>query len=183
LKLSDKDKVQEESEQQTCQEAARDEKISELEILKQSLEEKQKEAKDYYDQLLRLKADFENFRKRSEKEKKDYLEWGKEKILIKQISIDDVLEQALKSAKSGGKVEDIITGLEMVTKEFSKMLKEEGVEEIKCEKFDPNVCEALDTVESQEEDGSILDIYQKGYTINGRLLRAAKVKVAKRQDN
>lgn len=181
--MSDKDKVQEESEQQTCQEAARDEKISELEILKQSLEEKQKEAKDYYDQLLRLKADFENFRKRSEKEKKDYLEWGKEKILIKQISIDDVLEQALKSAKSGGKVEDIITGLEMVTKEFSKMLKEEGVEEIKCEKFDPNVCEALDTVESQEEDGSILDIYQKGYTINGRLLRAAKVKVAKRQDN
>jgi molecular chaperone GrpE len=186
LKLSDKDKVKQEAKRQVCEEdvcsqAAREEKISELEILKQYLEEKKKEAQDFYDQLIRLKADFENFRKRSEKEKRDYLEWGKEKILIKQISIDDVLEQALKSAKNGGKTEDIIAGLEMVTKEFSKMLKEEGVEEIKCEKFDPNVCEALDTVESKDEDGSILEIYQKGYTINGRLLRAAKVKVAKRQ--
>jgi molecular chaperone GrpE len=173
--LSDKEEIKE----QSCQEAARDEKISELEILRQSLEEKKKEAEIVYDQLLRLKADFENFRKRSEKEKRDYLEWGKEKILLKQISIDDVLEQALKSAKSGGKVEDIIIGLEMVTKEFSKMLKEEGVEEIKCETFDPQFCEALDTVESQEEDGKILEIYQKGYTMNGRLIRAAKVKVAK----
>ncbi|MDR2192497.1 MAG: nucleotide exchange factor GrpE [Endomicrobium sp.] len=173
--MSDKEEIKE----QSCQEAARDEKISELEILRQSLEEKKKEAEIVYDQLLRLKADFENFRKRSEKEKRDYLEWGKEKILLKQISIDDVLEQALKSAKSGGKVEDIIIGLEMVTKEFSKMLKEEGVEEIKCETFDPQFCEALDTVESQEEDGKILEIYQKGYTMNGRLIRAAKVKVAK----
>ena len=165
-----------------CEEDARDVKISELEILKQSYDEKRKQADEYYDQLLRLKADFENYRRRSEKEKKDYLDWGKEKILLKQISIDDVLEQALKSAKSGGKVEDIIIGLDMITKEFSKMLKEEGVEEIICEKFDPNVCEALDTVEGDDyEDGAILEVYQKGYKMNGKLIRAAKVRVAKRQ--
>jgi molecular chaperone GrpE len=169
-----------------CEEDARDAKLSELEILKQSFDEKKKQAEDYYDQLVRLKADFENFRRRSEKEKRDYLDWGKEKILLKQISIDDVLQQALKSAKSGGKTEDIIVGLDMISKEFSKMLKEEGVEEITCEKFDPNVCEALDTVESEEEDGSILEVYQKGYKMNGKLIRAAKVKVAKNahaQDN
>lgn len=158
---------------------ARDEKISELEILKQSVEEKKKQAQDFYDQLLRLKADFENYRKRSEKEKKDYLEWGKEKILLKQINVYDVFQQALRSVKSLSDMESIMLGLEMINKEFSKMLKEEGVEEIRCEKFDPTVCEALDYVESEEEDGKILEIYQKGYKLNGRLMRTVKVKVAK----
>jgi molecular chaperone GrpE len=160
---------------------ARDEKICELEILKQSIEEKKNQAQDYYDQLLRLKADFENYRRRSEKEKRDYLEWGKEKILIKQISIGDVLRQALESAKLGNNIESIMLGLEMISKEFSKMLKEEGVEEIECDKFDPNICEALEYVEGEEEeDGKILEIYQKGYKMNGKLIRAAKVKVAKK---
>ena len=166
-----------------CEEDAREVKISEMEILKQSFDEKKKQAEEYYDQLIRLKADFENYRRRSEKEKKDYLDWGKEKILLKQISIDDVLEQALKSAKTGGEVEDIIVGLDMISKEFAKMLKEEGIEEITCEKFDPNLCEALDTVESEDsEDGTILEVYQKGYKMNGKLIRAAKVRVAKKTD-
>jgi len=163
-----------------CDEA-RDEKLSELEILKQSFDEKKKQAEEYYDQLLRLKADFENYRRRSEKEKKDYLDWGKEKILLKQIYIDDVLQQALKSAKAGGKAEDIIIGLDMISKEFAKMLKEEGVEEVKCEKFDPNMCEAIEQAESEDEDGKVLEVYQKGYKMNGKLIRAAKVKVAKQQ--
>jgi molecular chaperone GrpE len=156
-----------------------EEKILELEILKQSVEQQKALAQNYYDQLVRLKADFENYRRRSEKEKKDYLDWGKEKILIKQIDINDVLQQALKSAKDGNNVESIVVGLDMISKEFSKMLKEEGVEEIFCEKFDPNICEALDIVESDQEDGKVLEVYQKGYRMNGKLIRAAKVKVAK----
>jgi molecular chaperone GrpE len=157
----------------------RDEKILELEILKQSVEEQKELAQNYYDQLVRLKADFENYRRRSEKEKKDYLDWGKEKILIKQIDITDVLQQALKTAKAGNNIESVVVGLEMISKEFSKMLKDEGVEEIVCEKFDPNICEALDTVETEQEDGKILEVYQKGYKMNGKLIRTAKVKVAK----
>jgi molecular chaperone GrpE len=158
---------------------ARDEKILELEILKQSVEEQKELAQNYYDQLVRLKADFENYRRRSEKEKKDYLDWGKEKILIKQIDIADVLQQALKSAKAGNNIESVVAGLEMINKEFSKMLKDEGIEEIVCEKFDPNICEALDTVMSEQEDGKVLEVYQKGYKMNGKLIRTAKVKVAK----
>ncbi|MDR2811971.1 MAG: nucleotide exchange factor GrpE [Endomicrobium sp.] len=158
---------------------AKDEKVVELEILKQSVDEQKVLAQDYYDQLVRLKADFDNFRRRSEKEKKDYLDWGKEKVLVKQIAIDDVLQHALKSAKSGNNIESIIVGLDMISKEFAKTLKEEGVEEIQCEKFDPNMCEALDYVESDEEDGKVLEVYQKGYKMNGKLIRTAKVKVAK----
>jgi molecular chaperone GrpE len=162
---------------------AREEKICELEILKQSIEEKKKQSQDYYDQLLRLKADFENYRRRSEKEKIDYLEWGKEKILLKQVSIADVLGQALKSAKSGNNIESIVLGLEMISKEFLKMLKEESVEEVECDKFDPNTCDALEYAESEEEDGKILEVYQKGYKMNGKLIRTAKVKVAKNNKN
>ncbi|MDR3071733.1 MAG: nucleotide exchange factor GrpE [Endomicrobium sp.] len=158
---------------------AKDKKISELEILKQSVEEQKNLAQNYYDQLIRLKADFENYRRRSEKEKNDYLDWGKEKILIKQIYINDVLQQALKSATTASNVESLVVGLEMISKEFVKMLKEEGVDEVQCEKFDPSVCEALDYVESSEEDGTILEVYQNGYKMNGKLVRPAKVKVAK----
>jgi molecular chaperone GrpE len=157
----------------------RDEKTSELEILKQLVEEQKKLAQDYYDRIIRLKADFENYRKRCEKEKKDYLEWGKEKILVKQIGINDVLQQALKSAKAGNNIESVVVGLEMISREFAKILAEEGVEEIQCEMFDPNICEALDHVESAEKDGKVLEVYQKGYKINGKIIRAAKVKVAK----
>lgn len=180
--MAEKDKNTLKEQDCGCDELARDAKLSELEILKQSFDDKKKESEDYYDQLVRLKADFENFRRRSEKEKRDYLDWGKEKILLKQISIDDVLQHALKSAKDGNNIESIITGLEMISKEFSKMLKEEGVEEIVCEKFDPNICEALDYVESDEEEGTVLEVYQKGYKMNGRLVRAAKVKVAKNKE-
>ncbi|MDR2351351.1 MAG: nucleotide exchange factor GrpE [Endomicrobium sp.] len=179
---NDKETTNEQEQEQNsceCSEDARDEKVVELEILKQSVDEQKVLAQDYYDQLVRLKADFDNFRRRSEKEKKDYLDWGKEKILVKQIAIDDVLQHALKSAKAGNNIESIIVGLDMISKEFTKMLKEEGVEEIQCEKFDPNMCEALDYVESDEEDGKVLDVYQKGYKMNGKLIRTVKVKVAK----
>jgi molecular chaperone GrpE len=155
------------------------EKISEIEALRESVEEKEKLVKKYYDQILRLQADFENYRKRSEKEKKDYLDWGKEKILLRQVGISDILQQALQSAKSGNNTESVIAGLEMINREFSKILKEEGAEEIQCEIFDPNTCEALEYVESEKEDGRILEVYQRGYKINGRLARAAKVRVAK----
>jgi molecular chaperone GrpE len=148
--------------------------------LQESLTKSEKLAKDYYDQLLRLKADFENYRRRSEKEKRDYLEWGKEKIILKHIAIGDVLEQALKSARNGDNSDSILIGLEMISKEFSKMLIEEGVEEIKIDKFDPEICEAVDFEQKEDlQEGEILSVYQKGYKMNGRLIRTAKVKVAK----
>ncbi|MDR1662936.1 MAG: nucleotide exchange factor GrpE [Endomicrobium sp.] len=162
-----------------CRNDTRDDRATEFEILKQSVDKQKVLAQDYYDQLVRLKADFDNFRRRSEKEKIDYLDWGKEKILVKQIAIDDVLQHALKSAKAGNNIESIIIGLDMISKEFAKMLKEEGVEEIQCEKFDPSICEALDYIESDEEDGKVLEVYQKGYKMNGKLIRTARVKVAK----
>lgn len=166
---------------ETVSQAAREEKLSELEILRQSVEEKKKLADDYYDQLLRLKAEFENFRRRTEREKQNHVMWGKEDILLKQVSILDVLEQALQSARTSTNVESIRKGLELITQEFVRMMGSEGITAVdpKGVKFDPQVHEALEYVDSAEPDGTIVAVLQKGYTINGRVMRPARVQVAK----
>ena len=100
----------------------------------------------------------------------------------RNISIYDVFEQAMISVRAGQDLKSIKVGLEMIYNEFSKMLKEEGVEKIEClnKKFDHNVCEALDQVETDEvEEGTVLAVYQNGYKLNGKLMRPARVKVAK----
>jgi len=163
---------------------AREEKLSELDILKQSLEEKQKLADEYKAEYLRSVAEYQTLRNRIEKEKGEYINYGKSKILERQIGIYDVFEQAMISVRAGQDLKSIKVGLEMIYSEFSKMLKEEGVEKIDClnKKFDHNVCEALDQVETDEaEEGTVLAVYQNGYKLNGKLLRPARVKVAKKK--
>jgi molecular chaperone GrpE len=166
-------------------EAARQEKVAELEILKQSLEEQKKEAASHYDQLLRLKAEFDNFRRRTEKEKQNHILWGKEEVLIKQLNLLDLLEHAAKSARTTNNIESIQKGLDLITQELVRMLSGEGVSEIKGvgERFDPNVHEAVEQVDSDQPEGTIVDVLQKGYSLGGRMIRPARVKVAKKPEN
>jgi molecular chaperone GrpE len=177
VKLTQKESIK------TIYDAVRDEKVAELEILKQSLEEKKKKADEYYDQLLRLKAEFENYRERTEKEKHTHRLWGKEEILLKQINLLDVIEQAHQSIKNNASPESIMQGLELIKIEFAKMLSSEGIKEVESngQKFDPNIHEALEHVASEEEEGKILDVLQKGYSFNGRVIRPARVRVAKKE--
>ncbi len=170
--------------EQKVEDIARDEKLSELDILKQSLQEKQKQADEYKADYLRSVAEYQTLRNRIEKEKGEYINYGKSKILERQIGIYDVFEQAMVSVRAGQDLKSIKVGLEMIYSEFSKMLKEEGVEKIDClnKKFDHNVCEALDQVETDEaEEGTVLAVYQNGYKLNGKLMRPARVKVSKKK--
>ena len=170
--------------EQKVEDIARDEKLSELDILKQSLQEKQKQADEYKADYLRSVAEYQTLRNRIEKEKGEYINYGKSKILERQIGIYDVFEQAMVSVRAGQDLKSIKVGLEMIYSEFSKMLKEEGVEKIDClnKKFDHNTCEALDQVETDEaEEGTVLAVYQNGYKLNGKLMRPARVKVAKKK--
>ncbi|WP_413854483.1 nucleotide exchange factor GrpE [Candidatus Ruminimicrobium bovinum] len=170
--------------EQKVEDVAREEKLSELDILKQSLEEKQKQADEYKAEYLRSVAEYQTLRNRTEKEKGEYINYGKAKILEKQINIFDVFEQAMISVRAGQDLKSIKVGLEMIYSEFAKMLKEEGVEKIEClnKPFDHNVCEALDQVETDEtEEGTVLAVYQNGYKLNGKLLRPARVKVSKKK--
>jgi molecular chaperone GrpE len=170
--------------EQKVEDIARDEKLSELDILKQSLQEKQKQADEYKADYLRSVAEYQTLRNRIEKEKGEYINYGKSKILERQIGIYDVFEQAMVSVRAGQDLKSIKVGLEMIYSEFSKMLKEEGVEKIDClnKKFDHNTCEALDQVETDEaEEGTVLAVYQNGYKLNGKLMRPARVKVSKKK--
>lgn len=169
---------------------ALEEKLAEQEILSQSLAslrsglaEKKKEAEEYYNQLLRLKAEFENYRRRVEKEKEKMYLYGKETILIKVVSLLDTLEQAEKTLKTENaklKTEDIVTGLKMITSDFRQFLKTEGLEVIETieKKFDPHYHEVVEQEESEKEEGVILAELQKGYVFKDSVIRPAKVKIA-----
>lgn len=166
-----------------AEQAAVAEKTSELEILRQSLEEAKLKAADYYDQLLRLKAEFDNYRKRMEREKADARRWGKEEIVLRLVSLMDVMEQAELAAHRAPDIKAVVFGLDMLYGEFKRLLKEEGLEEVSAvagEPYDHNLQEAVETVESEGIEGRILAVLQKGYRFQGALFRPARVKISKK---
>lgn len=184
--MSAKDKTAPESDIEGVASAATEEKVQELEILKQSLDQSRAQASEYYDQLLRLKAEFENFRKRAEKEKADNLRWGKEHIILQLVSLMDIMEQAEAVAKTSTDIKAIITGMNMLYAQFKRVLKDEGLEEVPAragEKFNPEQHEAVEMVTDAGEEGRVLNVLQKGYLFQGGLLRPARVKVSQKAED
>lgn len=158
-------------------------KLSELEILRQSFEEKKKLADSYYDQLLRLKAEFDNYRKRIEKEKEELVEFGKQELVVKLLNILDSLDLALTSTKDE-KNEDksIREGVKLIHKQFKEILEKEGLKKLKVqgEKFNPNLHHAVEYQESDKhKDNEILKEIRPGYLLHDRVIRPAMVVVAK----
>ncbi len=177
---------------------SREEKINEEILLKQSLEEKNKfieeletKNKDLYRQLLSLKADFENFRKRVEKEKQQKFFLGKIFVVEKVISLYEMFSQAIKSfdnIKTDQK--QVVDGVKMIYSELESFLKKEGITKIDCvgKKFNPLHHEILEFEDSNDvEDNVIVSVLMEGYKIeNGGeeiILKPAKVKVAKKVSN
>ena len=157
-----------------------DEKLSELSILQQSLEEQKAKATDFYDQLLRLKAEFDNYRKRVEKEKIEARTWGKQDMIMPLLSLVDIFEQAMTQAQNAQDVKQVAVGLEFLHKNFSGFLKSEGLfpVEVVGKPFDPHLAEAVEQVEVDEgKVGLVLSEVQKGYRFNGRVIRPARVQV------
>ncbi len=157
-----------------------EEKLSELAILQQSVEEQKAKADDYYDQLLRLKAEFENYRKRVEKEKQDLRAWGKQEVLMPLLSLVDVFEQALSQAEHAKDMKQVTEGLGYLHKSFSNFLKSEGlsVVELMGKPFDPHTAEAVEQTEVEESKvGQVVEELQKAYSFQGRIIRPARVRV------
>jgi len=158
-------------------------KLSELEILRQSFEEKKKLAESYYDQLLRLTAEFDNYRKRIEKEKEELVKFGKEELVIKLLDILDSFNLALDSTKDEkNEAKSIKEGVELIHKQFKEVLEKEGLRklEVQGEKFDPNLHYAVEYQESDEhKDNEILKEIRPGYLFHNRVIRPAMVVVAR----
>jgi molecular chaperone GrpE len=150
--------------------------------LKDALKKAQEEAKGNYDRFLRVSADFENYKKRVSREKTELVRYGNEELIKELLPVLDNLERALEHASGGGGADGIIEGVEMILLQFLQILQRVGVTPISAigERFDPALHEAVMEMENGEYDpGYVVSEMQKGYQLNDRLLRPAKVVVAK----
>ena len=137
-----------------------------------------------YQRLLRLQAEFENFRKRTEREKQDFFDYALADFLGKLLPVLDVFERGLEVAE-GETIADFKTGFELVLKQFKDVLTQTGLEPIATsgQFFDPNRHQALMREETEAfADNQIISELQPGYTFKGRLLRPSLVKVAAAPD-
>src|SRR5882724_6619310 len=133
----------------------------------EEVKEEKAEAPDYYDQLLRLKAEFDNYRKRVEKEKAEARLWGKQDVIMPLLSLVDVFEQAMTQAENAKDVKQVAVGLEFLHKNFSSFLKSEGLVplEVVGKPLDPHLAEAVEQTEVEgEQVGQVLAEIQKGYS-------------------
>jgi molecular chaperone GrpE len=148
------------------------------------LKEEAGKVKEFSDRVLRLQADFENTRKRLEKEKQEFVKFANEGIIMELLNILDDLERAAGLAET--KHEDLpafLKGVEMILAHLYEMLKEYGVKpiEAKGKIFDPNYHEVLMQVEEKEKpENTVVEELQKGYLMNDRVIRTSKVKVSKK---
>ncbi|MBF0619865.1 MAG: nucleotide exchange factor GrpE [Candidatus Omnitrophica bacterium] len=142
------------------------------------------EVADWKDKYVRLFADFDNVRKRHVREREDLIKYAHEEVIIELLGFFEDFERSLDAAKKAEAGSDVIVkGLEMVMKRMQDLLKKYDVSEIEAlgKKFDHAQHEALMAVESNDhEDGTVLEVFQKGYMLGPRVVRAVKVKVSKK---
>ena len=135
-----------------------------------------------YDQLLRRAAEFENFRRRIERERSDAYQRARVEVLVEFLPVVDNFERALSSLEnSGGDAEALRHGVELIHKQFKDALTKFGLEPVQAigQTFDPHLHEAV-TIEptDKHKENTVIEEFQRGYKIGDKLLRPAKVKVA-----
>jgi len=149
----------------------------------EALKEKAGKADEYFERLLRLQADFDNFKKRLEKEKIDFIKFANEDIIIEILKILDDFERAREAGKIKHDFDVLYKGIEMIWKDMKDFLAKKGLKELdaKGKPFNPHEHEAVMQEENDEhQEDHVIEEFQKGYTLNGRVIRPSKVKVAKK---
>lgn len=153
----------------------RDDEIKEL-------KEKLREAEEKY---VRIAAELDNYRKRTEKETRDKLKFANQQIITNLLTVIDHLDMAINHITPDSSLESLKEGVELTLKQLNDIFEKFGVKEIPCcvgEEFDPNLHEAMMLDETDEhEDNKITMVLQKGYQLNDRVIRPAKVKVNKKK--
>src|SRR5476651_2380708 len=143
----------------------------------------QQEAALHKDKYVRLLAEFDNMRKRHERDRADLIKYAHEEVIVECLKLYDDLERSLLAFKSKeGMDANLVKGLEMVYNNMKELMGRYEVKpiEVKGKPFDPNTQEVLMQQETAEfPDGIVMEELEKGYTLGGRVVRTAKVKVAK----
>ena len=142
------------------------------------------EAAEYKDKYMRLFAEFDNARKRMEREKGEFVKYANEGLIAQFLEILDDLERSVEAAKANHQdYTAFLKGIELVMAHLYEMLKKNNVKPMESvgKTFDPHCHEALMQSETDQfKDGTIMEEFQKGYTYGDRVVRTAKVKVAKK---
>jgi len=155
-----------------------EEKFTEAENIAKKNEQYYKES---LEKLLRLQAEFDNYKKRQEKRQKEFIEYANQGLLNNLLTVVDNLERALESTKKEKNVKAISHGLKNILKDFHNVLNKEGVKPIESvnKKFDPYKHEAVMKEETDKNSEDIVtEEFRKGYYIKSKILRPAMVKVA-----
>ena len=160
----------------------RQQKEKEMAELKKKLEEKEKEITEHHDRLLRLAADFENYKKRAAREKEDWAKFANEDLLRAILPFIDNLERAINHAQKVADTGVLIEGVRLTIQQILQTLNRFGLSSFQSvgKPFDPTVHEAMLVVETDKhEPNQVVEEFQKGYLLNDRLLRPATVSVSK----
>jgi molecular chaperone GrpE len=162
----------------------KDDPIKELEA---KLETKEKEAVETYDRLLRVSAEFDNFKKRSTREMDEYRKFANQSLIKEMLSVVDNLELAMNSTNGHKAIDkDLLQGLEMTHREILKVFEKFNVKPIDAigQPFDPAFHEAVMQEETNDSPkNTVINELQRGYMIHDRLLRPSMVVVAKPKEN
>ena len=174
--------AEENQQEETAQEEAPAAEQTVEEQLANMLEEAQQMVHEEKDKYLRLSAEFDNYRKRTLKEKAELIKNGGEKTLTAILPVLDDFERALKNMETSEETKAMKEGVELIFNKFQKILGQEGLQKIETEgkEFDTDFHEAIALIPAPSEDlkGKILDCVQTGYMLNEKVIRHAKVAVA-----
>lgn len=166
---------------EVAEETENAENLSELESLKQMLQQREEAIEQKDKEYLFLMAEFDNFRKRTVREKAEIIKNGAENVLKGILPIIDDFERGLKAMNENTDAKSVKEGIEMIYTKFIKFLQQNGVNEIASEDaaFDVDLHEAIAMVpvEDESKKGKVIDTITKGYTLNDKVIRHAKVAV------
>lgn len=178
-----KDKIQEEVEETVENNEDVEEVVEEIKEEASPTESDKKEKEELSNKLIRLQADFDNFRKRTIKEKEEIHKYALSDFAEKLLPVIDNMERAIQSIEEANVTDGYVDGVKMVMNQLTTVLSSEGLEEIPTEnvEFDPQCHHgvAVDNVEDIE-DNHIIEVYQKGYKFKEKVLRPAMVKICKK---
>lgn len=156
------------------------EAAEEVQGIQEGLDEAKAKTAEYLEMAQRLQADFDNFRKRTQRENEEFRIFATADLISELLGVVDDLDRALEHVKEDN---EFVKGVKGVRQNLIKILESKGLTEISTDgKFDPNFHEALCVVES-DTDGDIAEVFQKGYRIGNRMIRCSKVKVTKKAEN
>ncbi len=148
--------------------------------LEEKLENLEKDVAVWKDRYMRNMAEFENFRRRSQKEKSDWIKTATEGIVISLCDVMDNFERAWEQVEEDELEKPFIKGVKQIEQQLNSILSKEGVKKVdsKNQEFNPEYHEALAHIPSELEENIVAAVIQNGYTLNGKLIRPARVAVS-----